>query len=273
MFKRIRQWMTIHSLQVNIATKTIMFTLVCLYIGRIGWNVRQSLGIMSRIGYYTTHEFTKGKHAQLSSKKMVIDIMSVGSKSRINYQLAQKATIGSHESIRFFFNITENDDADPYCADNLQPEDAFAISNFCHKKTWRRYQPLMRYLKSPFARVPFLKKKASPHGWMCAQTRPSHGLGKVLKHYRSMSQQYPGETATDNQPGAEKGRQVLPDYLIVIDDDTFINVPMVQEYLSTFDPNTPRAIAGCLVRSPISRVNFTIPFGGFGMIFSRGKFT
>lgn len=32
-----------------------------------------------------------------------------------------------------------------------------------------------------------------------------------------------------------------------------------------------RAVAGYMVRSPTREVNFTIPFGGFDMMFSKGK--
>ena len=190
-------------------------------------------------------------------QSLVIDIMSVGSKTRPHYQQAQMETFATHRSIRYFFNVTEVDDADPTCAENFGPEDAFAVSKFCHKHKWERSQFLMRYLRTPYARERWLKGKPSPHGWMCAQVRPSHGLGKVVDRYRELQRTL--------------GDKALPDYLFIMDDDTYVNFELFEQYMSTFDTSTPRAVAGCMVRSPIMEVNFTIPFGGFGMIFSKGK--
>lgn len=187
---------------------------------------------------------------------LVVDMMSIGSKTRIHYQETQRTTFASHKSVRFFFNITESDDADPTCSDNFAPEDAYAVSDICHKRHWRSNQFLMRYLRGPYARKRWLKNKAAPHGWMCAQVRPSHGLRKVIDKYRAL------------QP--THGDKALPDYLFIADDDTYVNFEHFEQYMSTFDAAVPRAVAGCIVRSPIWEVNFTIPFGGFGMVFSRG---
>lgn len=189
---------------------------------------------------------------------LVVDIMSIGSKTRLNYQEAQRNTFATHKSVRFFFNITEADDSDPNCSDNFGPEDSYAVSKFCHAHRWKSEQFLMRYLKQPYARKRWLQNKASPHGWMCAQARPSHGLAKMIAHYRIMKETH--------------GNAAVPDYLFVADDDTYVNMELFEQYMSTFDTNIPRAVAGCLVRSPINEVNFTIPFGGFGTIFSRGTY-
>lgn len=189
---------------------------------------------------------------------LVVDIMSIGSKTRIHYQETQRETFASHKSVRFFFNITELDDADPTCADNFGPDDSYAVSKFCHSRKWKPNQFLMRYLKNPYARTRWLKGKPSPHGWMCAQVRPSHGLAKVVAQYRAMEKTH--------------GDKALPDYLIIADDDTYVNLELFEQYMSTFDTSIPRGVAGCMVRSPIREVNFTIPFGGFGMVFSKGKF-
>jgi hypothetical protein len=187
---------------------------------------------------------------------LVVDIMSIGSNTRIHYQQVQRETFGSHKSVRFFFNITELDDSDPTCADNFTPEDSYAVSEFCHSHRWRPHQFLLRYLRNPYARTRWLKNKASPNGWMCAQVRPSHGMAKVVAKYREMEQTH--------------GEKALPDYLVIADDDTYVNIELFEQYMSTFDPSIPRSVAGCMVRSPIQQVNFTIPYGGFGMVFSKG---
>ena len=88
-----------------------------------------------------------------------------------------------------------------------------------------------------------------------------------------------------NQDGIE-----LPDYLILGDDDTYINLEMfedqllripqkeVQEKSLTLDDelkmvyptqNTPVVWAGCRVRRPIYQIHDTFPYGGYGAMFSK----
>jgi hypothetical protein len=63
-----------------------------------------------RLSKSSSHSFPKGG--------LVVDIMSIGSKTRLNYQEAQRSTFAKHMSVRFFFNITEDDDADVNCSRN-----------------------------------------------------------------------------------------------------------------------------------------------------------
>lgn len=111
----------------------------------------------------------------------------------------------------------------------------------------------MKYSHNYYASHNFLRAKGNPAGWLCAQARPAFGFGKVVDHYR----QY---------------RPELPDYLIIMDDDTYYNIELFEAFMKeTEDPNEALAIAGCLVRRPIFDFKKTMPFGGFGMIFRRGK--
>jgi hypothetical protein len=111
----------------------------------------------------------------------------------------------------------------------------------------------MAYLQTAYANERWLRNKANPAGWMCAQTRPVQGFYKVIQYYKQQ-------------------RQPLPDYLIIMDDDTYYNMQLFQEHFQVHYPNSsePIAVAGCLVRSPIHEINFTIPFGGYGFTLSRG---
>jgi hypothetical protein len=192
---------------------------------------------------------------------LVIDILSVGSKRRSTYQEAQRNTFANHHAVRFFFNITEDDDADTNCSETLRREDTLNISKFCRPKRdrdsrWGSQQFVMRHLENFYATIPFLKRHRP--GWMCAQTRPSNGFAKVIAHYGAMKEIH--------------GDVVLPDYLFIADDDTYVNMNIFEHYMSSFDSTIPRVIAGCLYRSeqPLE-LNFSFPHGGFGTIFSKGK--
>jgi hypothetical protein len=199
---------------------------------------------------------------------LVMDIVSIGSKMRLDFQQAQAATFGRHRSVRYFFNITEANDADPTCSETLSSEDAYGIANHCRSRNYSKQQFLLGYLHNHYARAQWLAKKVNPAGWMCAQTRPSHGLHTAVTHYRRLLQ-----ASAASQGKASSWRTVLPDYLVVTDDDTYMNLELVTHYLSSSafaDDPQPRAIAGCMIRSPIHEINFTIPYGGFGMIFNQG---
>jgi hypothetical protein len=119
---------------------------------------------------------------------LIIDIVSIGSKMRLDFQQAQAATFGRHSSVRYFFNITEDDDADPTCSDRLSNEDAYAISSFCKRRRYTDRQLLMKFWRNQYGRKEWLAKKAAPAGWMCAQTRPTHGLHTAVTKYRSLMQ-------------------------------------------------------------------------------------
>jgi hypothetical protein len=102
-------------------------------------------------------------------------------------------------------------------------------------------------------------KKANPIGWLCGHQRFPSLLGKVGKFYQR-------ELAT-----AVSKTSVLPDFLLIQDDDSYYNLDMLnRDIFSQIDPYIPYATAGCLVHLPIKMLNFSFPFGGFGTILSRG---
>jgi hypothetical protein len=182
---------------------------------------------------------------------LTIDILSIGSNTRLDFLEAQRTSFGSHRAVRHFFNATEADDADSNCAATLSVKDVFSIANFCHAKKWKTHRKLMAYYRSCYATQRWLGKKANPAGWLCAQTRPTFGFGKVVDYYRK--------------------NPALPDYLIIMDDDSYYNIEFFETFMRHKNPDETHAIAGCIIRSPMFEINNTIPFGGFGMIFSRGK--
>jgi hypothetical protein len=218
-----------------------------------------------------------------SDSSIKIDIISIGSIHRRDYQTAQRATFGAHHVVRHFYSFDEDtDSAEPACHKNLTMQHVESISAFCqgfgpHTSIWR--------MRKKFANFKWLQKKANALGWMCAQKRLPGGLATVLlKSYDSLHhhQQPPKQVASNNETAAT----TIPDYLIVMDDDTYLNMPLVLETLMREYPPSQGAgtagndvvtptggpvahvIAGCLVQERIHEVNFTFPFGGWSTIFS-----
>ena len=192
-----------------------------------------------------------------------VDILSVGSVTRLEFLHAQKRTFASHASVRNFFNVTERDDPDPDCHEKLTRSQLQQISLYCrNERPSKAVGETYRFIRGLYARWPWLEKKANPVGWMCAQQRPHAGMMKVRNHYKTSGQD-------------------LPDYLLVMDDDTYINMKTFEREfrgylarprkdLSPPDKSEPLVMAGCLVKQPVKQLNFTFPFGGFGTFLSRG---
>jgi hypothetical protein len=107
----------------------------------------------------------------------------------------------------------------------------------------------MKYLRTCYAKADWLMKKPNPAGWMCAQRRPVHGFAKAIDFYRSHN-------------------ETLPDFIIIMDDDSYYDMEKVSKYMKE-QSGASLAIAGCMVRSPIYLINFTFPFGGWGLTFSK----
>ena len=189
----------------------------------------------------------------------VVDILSIGSKRRLELLKAQQQSFGSHISVRHFFNATEDDDADPHCEETLSEDNVFEVGKFCKRKPWDpEAQSFMRHMKNRFANIAWLKRKENAPGWMCAQRRPVHGLYKALQFFRTND-----ERNSNNN---------LPDYLILMDDDTYYNIDAaLEDLVQDTTPDIPLVTAGCLVREPIHEFNFTFGFGGFGIIFNKAS--
>jgi hypothetical protein len=192
-------------------------------------------------------------------KKVVVDVLSLGSQIRPEYQEMQYQTWGSHPSIRTFFVADERIDADPACLTTLTTEDVVAISTFCRDNpTQRRLTTLEKFMKGWYGHAHWLQQKANPVGWLCNIPRPMFAIQAVLDVYRAAS-------------SSSSSSIVLPDYLLIVEDETYYHMDEYHARLQTFDPNDPLGFAACLVRtSPRHKVNFTFPHGGFGYTLSRG---
>jgi hypothetical protein len=182
---------------------------------------------------------------------LVLDALSIGSQYNQHLLKAQQNTWASHQAIRHYFAATELDDADPMCHKTLNRSTIENIVHLCKKE-----QPYakggMKIQYQQFTKGGFMNKGA---GWMCAQQRFAIAWEKIGRLYRNQRR--------------EVDTFALPDFLLVQDDDTYYNVPRIQEFLQDKDPNVPLAEAPCLIRHSLTR-NFTFPWGGFGFILSKG---
>lgn len=171
----------------------------------------------------------------------IIDVISVGSITKPDHQAAQLRTIGKHASVRNFFFVTELNDTDASCYSSLTNDQIADIVRFCNTtlvSATMEGEILRRRLFSP-------KHNA---GWMCAQKRPIDGLHIALEHYKL---------------------NPLPNYLIIIDDDTYMNMEaMVETMTESYPESDCRVVAGCRLNYP-KKIAFSFPIGGFGSILTR----
>lgn len=200
----------------------------------------------------SNNKLSSSSSSDNSSRSFTVDILSVGSIQQLDLLHAQRTTFASHISIRNFFNVTENDDADPDCHKYLTWDDVQKVSSFCRNRPPSGMSHVSRHMRGKYARAQWLQKKKNPVGWMCAQVRPTSGLMKAYQHYR------------DNI------MEGLPDYFIIMDDDTYYDMEEFERNFGGMNSSEALYYAGCLVRDPVHQINFTFPFGGFGSILSKG---
>jgi len=195
-----------------------------------------------------------------------IDVLIIGSKYKLSAVQTQFETWGSHVSIRHFVVSTEEDDDNPSCL-NMTWLNVKSHLKTCQtaKRYWHRVMKspngLTEKFASMYASEAWVGRKASPVGWLCAQRR---FVGSFMK----WMQLYLIETN-------------LPDYLIIVDDDTYMNIQHITEYLlqqpgpkksHVQSPQIPVVYAGCKrIGDPRSESFWNFPFGGFGTFLSQGS--
>ena len=124
---------------------------------------------------------------QPSRSSMSLDVISMGSLTRLEYMMIQQSTWGQHKTVRNFWGFTEKDDFDTNCS-AMSSEEAFAFSQSCKKhRAWKAeprqfaafgYQRAEDYLVA--CRVPGLFSRRDPcRGGLLVQVR-SPGIPDVL---------------------------------------------------------------------------------------------
>ena len=141
-----------------------------------------------------------GSKCLVTPEKLLI--VSVGSIERPEYLEVQRATIGSLVS---FKGYTEHD------VPNCVVCDAKAVRS---NATGGQYDRLFHGLERHRDQEQFFFSK--PTGWWCAQKRNLQALRLALQHLAT-----------------------LPDFLFMIDDDTFVHVPHLIEKLKWIDTSKP----------------------------------
>ena len=192
---------------------------------------------------------------------VTIDAASIGSANASAMTQAQLETWG--RQVRYFFGATESDDVDRNCMDNMiSIEMVFNVISVCRESKLSRSE-LAILPRQFFATQKWIGSKANPMGWLCAQQRFPSMIGKIGRFYQR-------ELAKAKQAGF-KSQGVLPDFLLIQDDDTYFNMNMLhRDVFSQVNPTTPFASTGCLVHYPILMLNFSFPYGGYGTILSQG---
>ena len=96
---------------------------------------------------------------------------------------------------------------------------------------------------------PYQKSNGSAD-WICAQKRPIDALQFLLEQYRTV--------------------QTIPDYVVLIDDDTYINMNHLVVALHDYSTigSDLLVLGGCVTNFPY-RLQFKFPNIGFGSIFSK----
>ena len=179
----------------------------------------------------------------------VIDMISIGSDTRPHYQTVQQETFGRHAAVRHFYKITEANDTHTTCH-NMTVAQAENVYDICKRPSTYRSWPLMRRHLAPRKWLFGGVKQKNPVGWLCAQRRPLDALQGVLSNYAAELEEY-------------------PDYLFVMDDDSWFHLDSVLVELTTNHPaSKAELVAGCLIRSPKDE-RFTFYWGGFGLVLTK----
>lgn len=188
--------------------------------------------------------FQAGPEITEIAESSYIDIISVGTMKKPEFQNAQERTFGSHPSVRNFFRLTELNDTDRACHTAVTVEEFQRAANCCKHGDGESYESaLIRKKLKPF------QSRYDFPGWMCAQKRPIDGLHLALERYQSA--------------------EPMPSYLIIMDDDTYVNMNLIVQILkASYSENDLHVLAGCILENP-KELRFRFPFGGFGTILTR----
>lgn len=184
--------------------------------------------------------------ALVSTHKLVVDVVSIGSQSRIAYMKAQRESWASHPTIRHFWEVTEADDYNPHCVDNITDAIMKEQVDWCQQQFKSPFRA--RYRMQP---IRFVRKKGI--GWYCATARPGSGMRVAERFYK-----------------ANKNVR-LPDYLLLVDDDTSYNLDAILSDMESNSGTSRAAVwAGCLhFLQRLGMYSYT-PHGGSGAVFNRG---
>jgi len=191
----------------------------------------------------------RNREATFSSKKerLKIDVVSIGYLDRIQYMEMQLKTWATNVAVRSFWGLTEHDEKD-----KSSECEQISISDHIESCKIRYKQNPISFnkFKTNFYDEKYFARKKNPNKWLCAQSRLILGLGKRFKEYKEQVKTH--------------GSNALPDYLVIVDDDTYINVELLNTFLESKNSSQPIAYSGC-------SKNLITNMGGFNLFLSKGS--
>jgi hypothetical protein len=199
----------------------------------------------------TAMENSTGGGSNNDDEGLSVDILSIGSQNRFHYVETQHKFLSLHPSVRFFFNVTENDDEDPNCTQRLTKDDVSQIRDgFCNLEEQTHNNPFTLAMRGQFLPKVFVSRMPNPVAWLCAQPRFLFGLQNILQKYRT-----------------SKGLK-FPHFLVMMDDDTYFNMEIFQQHFSVNVTTEPVITAVCRIHFPADHSG---PWGGTGTIYNKAS--
>ena len=190
----------------------------------------------------------------------VIDVLSVGRKKDASTIQTQRRTWASHEVVRRF-DIAIHDDDDAKCDPYMTSDKVLQHLLTCRSKAyWNKIgasiDPFTKMTMQVAYEPNYVMSKPNSAGWTCAQ--------------RHIAKSFVAHVSKYNTP------ESYPDYLLVVDSDTYIDIDALTKFLfgnpyrvPSYDE--PVIWAACKMNfgNPEQNNAFTTPYGGFGTVFSQ----
>lgn len=156
-----------------------------------------------------------------------IDVVSIGSLSRLDHLTSQIETWASHKSVRNFWGFSELQDVDDACSSS---RDARETCSAFHRDLYAANPSMTAFFSTQYGKTEGGRDRAADAGWVCAQRRPGRAFGWLNFRY-----------------GAEGEAESVPDYLVLVDDDTYVGM---DEMVKVLEANSVQgeaaAVAGCV---------------------------
>jgi hypothetical protein len=147
----------------------------------------------------------------------------------MDYLTSQIETWASHRAIRHFWGFSELQDYDPECSS--MPDGArAALVDTCKASMAIKDPKIQSFFSEYYGLSEGHRQRSDEAGWICAQRRVGRAFGWLHSQYAG-------------------GKATIPEYLIMVDDDTYVDLVDVMTYLEKEDKKTEGrafARAGCV---------------------------
>lgn len=182
------------------------------------------------------------------NEDLTVDVLSLGYKDRLEFLETQRQTWASHQYVRSFWGLTEIDDMARNCESTIVSDVKDHIRT-C-KSYHRSNSEGLKKFRTDLYDMTYVGKKKNPKSWLCAQSRLILGFIKLLNEYQRLL-------------STEFMSKVLPDYLAIVEDDTYLNMQLFGDFVKDKNPDIPITYSGC-------SANLVVQLGGFNLFLSKG---